>query len=53
MYGARGVEPLDLDYDELAEFLRDDVRSAERLIKEAGSTAIHYRSESPQVKEEQ
>jgi len=36
MYAPRGIEPLDLKYDDFARFLHDDIRSAERLIKEAG-----------------
>jgi tripartite-type tricarboxylate transporter receptor subunit TctC len=36
MYASRGIEPLDLKYDDFARFLQDDIRSAERLIKEAG-----------------
>jgi tripartite-type tricarboxylate transporter receptor subunit TctC len=36
MFASRGIEPLDLKYDELAKFLHDDIRSAQQLINEAG-----------------
>ena len=36
MYVPRGIEPLDLKYDDLAKFLQDDIRAAGQLIKEAG-----------------
>ena len=36
MFTPRGIEPLDVKYDDLAKFLQDDIRSAGLLIKEAG-----------------
>ena len=36
MFISRGVEPMDIIYGELASFINEDRRSAERIVKESG-----------------